>query len=127
MSDAGRVMGIGGVFFKAPDVRKTKKWYADVLGIHEDEPGYGFVFPYSNDSYGEHAYGVLGVFKDTNDYFKPSEKDFMINFRVDDLDALLAKIKEHDIEIEGPVEEEGCGRFAWIVDLNGIKLELWQQ
>ncbi|WND02138.1 VOC family protein [Temperatibacter marinus] len=127
MTETGKVTGIGGLFFKTDDVDGTKEWYRRVLGIQEDQPGYGILFPYDQDKDGLKAYSVFSLFKSDTDYLKPGTQEFMLNFRVSNLENLIEKIKAQNVDVEGPVAEEGCGKFAWIVDPNGIKLELWEQ
>jgi catechol 2,3-dioxygenase-like lactoylglutathione lyase family enzyme len=115
-----KVTGLGGVFFKVPDSEATARWYKEVLGVGGE---WGAVFPFARDPEG---YTVLSPFKATTDYFAPSEAAFMINLRVDDLDAMIAELEAKGIEILGRQEEE-YGKFAWILDCDGIKLELFQQ
>ena len=116
-----RITGLGGVFVKVADPEKTKAWYQDNLGIGGD---YGVMFPFKKDD-GE-GFALLSPFKAETDYFNPSSKDFMINLRVDDLDGMLAQLKEKGIEPLGR-QDEVYGLFAWIMDPDGIKIELWQQ
>ena len=115
-----KVTGLGGVFYKAADSEATSRWYKEVLGIGGE---WGATFPFANDPEG---YTVLSPFKATTDYFAPSDKGFMINLRVDDLDAMIAELEAKGIEILGRQDEE-YGKFAWILDCDGIKLELFQQ
>lgn len=115
------IVGIGGVFLKAKDPEKLRAWYKDTLGVKVDE--YGAMFPNPKDGEG---YQVWGVFKADTDYFAPSEKEFMINFRVIDLDGLLAKLALKGVDQIKPMEEHEYGRFAWIMDPEGTKIELWE-
>ena len=115
-----KVTGLGGVFFKAPDSEATSRWYKEVLGVGGE---WGATFPYAGDPGG---YTVLSPFKATTDYFAPSEAAFMINLRVDDLDGMIAQLEAKGIEILGRQDEE-YGKFGWILDCDGIKLELFQQ
>ncbi|WCL52703.1 VOC family protein [Gimibacter soli] len=125
-SQTGKVIGIGGVFVKCKDPDATVAWYKKYLGIPFD--GYGASFPFregaSTDAPG---YSVWGPFKADTVYMKPSTKDFMINFRVDDLDAILTRLKAEGVQQVDEVVDEPYGRFAWIMDPDGIKIELWQQ
>lgn len=128
---SGRILGIGGVFLKVADMAATKKWYADVLNIKEETAGYGIIFKSDRDKERSKEgfadpYGVFSFFSVDTTYFKPGTKDFMVNFRVENIDDLIAHIKEQGVDVEGPVSEEGCGTFAWLVDPNGLKIELWQ-
>ena len=117
-----KITGLGGVFYKSADPARTQAWYRETLGIGGD---YGAMFPWSAEA-GNDAYSLLSPFKDTTDYFEPSPSPFMINLRVDDLDAFLAGLEAKGVEILGR-QDEDYGKFAWIVDCDGIKIELWQQ
>ena len=117
-----KIIGLGGVFYKAADPARTQAWYKENLGIGGD---FGAMLPWSLDESGE-AYSIVSPFKESTDYFAPSASSFMINFRVDDLDALTAELERKGIEILGRQDEE-YGKFAWILDCDGIKIELWEQ
>jgi len=124
--DAGRILGIGGVFVTSADPDKLKAWYRDVLGV--DITQYGANFPVSAEQDVDSGYNIWGVFKDDTTYIKPSSKPFMINFRVDDLDAFTAKLKDKGVALLGDgILEESYGKFAWVLDPDGTKVELWQQ
>ena len=116
----GRVTGLGGIFYKAADTERTARWYKETLGISGE---WGIMFPFAKDPDG---FSLLSPFKETRDYFAPSDKPFMINLRVDDLDSFVAELEPKGIEILGR-QDEDYGRFAWILDCDGIKIELWQQ
>ncbi len=116
-----RITGLGGVFYKAADTAATAAWYKDKLGLSGE---YGIMLPYRDDS--AEAYGLLSPFKATTDYFAPSSLPFMINLRVDDLDGMIAGLTAKGVEILGRQDEE-YGKFAWILDPDGIKIELFQQ
>jgi len=124
-NSAGRVLGVGGIFFKAADHEALVAWYEDKLGMKWS--GYGFHFRHDDDSFGDQAFNLLTPFADDTSYFAPSTRDFIINLRVDDLDALLAKLAAKDVHPVDDVLDEPYGKFAWIVDPAGIKIELWQQ
>lgn len=126
MTDSGQVIGVGGVFIKAKDREATKLWYKNTLGLSEKQPGWGYLFDKTNDKNIENSSTVFSVFDHDTEYLKPGSADFMINFRVKNLDDLVKQLKSKSIAVEGPVSEEGCGTFAWIVDPNGIKIELWE-
>jgi len=115
-----KVTGLGGVFYKVEDPAKTKAWYQEMLGLGGE---WGIMLPYSAAPDG---FGILSAFDSGSGYFKPSEKPFMINLRVDDLEAMIADLKAKGIEILGQ-QDESYGRFAWILDCDGIKLELFEQ
>lgn len=117
-----RVTGLGGVFYKVEDPERTALWYKEMLGIHGE---WGIMFPWKKDETGE-AFSLVSAFKDSTDYFAPSERGFMINLRVDDRDSICAELEAKGVEILGRQDDE-YGLFAWILDCDGIKIELWQQ
>lgn len=116
-----RVSGLGGIFYKVDDPDRTRAWYEEILGIGGE---WGAMFPHKKDT--EDGFSLLSPFKATSDYFDPSPSRFMINLRVDDLDAFTAELEAKGIEILGR-QDEDYGKFAWILDCDGIKVELWQQ
>ncbi len=115
-----KVTGLGGVFYKAQDSEATARWYKEILGVGGQ---WGATFPFAADPEG---YTVLSPFKAATDYFAPSEAAFMINLRVDDLDGMIADLEAKGVEILGRQDEE-YGKFAWILDCDGIKIELFEQ
>ena len=116
-----KVTGLGGVFYKVANVEATKAWYQEYLGVGGE---WGAMFPFKED--GADGFALLSPFGDDSDYFAPSDKPFMINLRVDDLDAMIAGLEAKGVEILGR-QNEDYGRFAWIMDPDGVKLELYQQ
>ena len=116
-----KITGLGGIFYVAKDVQATRAWYRDILGIDGD---YGPQLDWSEET-GNKPYSLISHFSNT-EYIQPSEKEFMINLRVDDLDGFVAQLKSKNIKILGHVDE-GYGKFAWIMDPNGVKIEFWQQ
>jgi len=118
-----RVTGIGGVFFKVDNPKETKDWYATHLGLNTDD--YGCTF-WWKDKQGKDATTQWSPFKKDTSYFEPSKKEFMMNFRVHDLKKLLANLKNEGVTIVGDIEEYEYGKFGWIVDLEGNKIELWE-
>ena len=117
-----KVTGFGGVFYKVADPAATQAWYQEKLGIGGE---WGAMFRWADES-GEEPYSLLSPFKEATDYFDPSAAGFMINLRVDDLDAFTAELAGKGVEILGR-QDEDYGNFAWILDCDGIKVELWQQ
>lgn len=119
-----QVLGIGGIFFKARDSAALNAWYRDALGLDLQDWGGALIMP---DAMAAHpgAATVFSAFKADTTYFEPSTKDFMINLAVDDLDGVLARLKEHGVEAK-VMPDEPNGRFAHIVDPEGTKIELWQ-
>lgn len=116
-----KVTGLGGVFYVASDIPATRAWYRDVLGIDGE---YGPTLPWSDEA-GDSPYSLISFFGD-NEYIKPGTAPFMINLRVDDLDGFVAGLCAKGIEVLGQADE-GYGKFAWLLDPNGVKVELWQQ
>lgn len=121
-----RVTGLGGVFFKTKDPAALKEWYRLHLGIKLD-PEYGTTFEWRQAGDPERkGYTVWSPFAADTKYFEPSEKDFMVNYRVEDLEKLLGVLKEEGVEIVGEMQTFDYGKFAHIVDLEGNKIELWE-
>jgi len=119
----GRITGIGGVFFKAKDPKALAAWYRDVLGLPIQSWG-GATLDY--DAPGHPPMVVWNAFPADTDYFGPSESDHMINYAVDDLDAFLARIEAKGVPVLKRDDSDPSGKFAWILDPEGNKLELWQ-
>ena len=119
-----QVLGIGGLFFKSADPEATNAWYAKVLGI-KAEP-WGIIFTPEAAAAQAGAATVCSPFKADTDYFAPSDKEFMFNLMVDDLDAMLERCAEHDVYPVRTFPDEANGRFAHILDHEGRKIELWQ-
>jgi predicted enzyme related to lactoylglutathione lyase len=122
-----RVTGIGGVFFKAADPEKLYEWYEKHLGLKREPGGEGVSLHWSDPEDPERAgMTVWSLFKKDSKYFDPSRSSFMINYLVDNLDALLAALKEEGVEIDPKREDYDYGRFAWIMDPEGNRIELWE-
>jgi predicted enzyme related to lactoylglutathione lyase len=121
-----RVTGIGGVFFKAKDAPSLRAWYKRHLGIDVQEWG-GTAFTWS-DSDGEPIGGttIWSVAPDEVGQFAPSRATFMINYRVEDLHALVAALKEEGCNVLDKTDDSEYGKFAWVIDPEGNKVELWQ-
>ena len=117
-----RVTGLGGIFYKVADPKATQAWYKEHLGIGGD---WGATFRYADEGTDD-PFSLLSPFKQDTDYMAPSTAGFMINLRVDDLDGMIAQLAEKGIEILGR-QDEDYGNFAWILDCDGVKVELWQQ
>jgi predicted enzyme related to lactoylglutathione lyase len=124
----GRVLGIGGVFFKARDRKALMAWYREVLGfdLPADGEGWGVMFPAEAMTLVAGAGSVWSPFAADTDYFAPSTKEFMINLCVDDLDAVLERLARHNVEPVWREDGDPNGRFAHVIDPEGTKLELWQ-
>lgn len=117
-----RVIGIGGIFFKARDPKALSAWYAQHLGLKIEEFG-GTMF---GEDAARPGYTIWSPFAHDTHYFDPSDKPFMVNFRVDDLHALLAALRGAGVQVDARVEESEYGRFGWIMDPEGNRVELWE-
>src|SRR5262249_38015214 len=120
----GRILGIGGIFFKSADRDRLCAWYREHLGIQSGESGHMFAWRSREDPPREH-FTIWSVFPDAA-YFQPGNAPFMINYIVDDLDALLRKLETGGVRIDPKRENHDYGRFAWIYDPDGSKIELWE-
>lgn len=117
-----RVLGIGGIFFKSADPGRLRAWYREHLGLALEDWG-GVAFRASDDPEGA---TIWSVFEEDSDYFAPSTARFMVNFRVDDLDAILASLRAAGDPVDDKIEESTFGRFGWVMDPDGHRVELWQ-
>ena len=121
-----RVTGIGGVFFKARDPKALAAWYAQHLGLALESFG-GAVLRWPLDTANDGGATVWHLAEQSSKWFAPSESSFMINYRVDDLDALIAQLAAAGIVLVGGPESHENGKFAWVMDPECNKVELWQQ
>jgi predicted enzyme related to lactoylglutathione lyase len=119
----GKVTGIGGIFFKCKDPKKIRQWYEANLGV-EVSP-YGAKFEWRSNG-PEPGYTLWTPFPDTTKYFEPSAQPFMINYRVDDLEALVAELASKGVAILDDLVDSDYGKFVHILDCEGNKIELWQ-
>lgn len=120
-----KVTGIGGVFFKCKNPKALKEWYGKHLGINTDKYGTSFEWRLSGDS-SRKGYTQWSPFNESTKYFAPSEKEFMINYRVEDLDYLAKELKSGGVTILDSIEVYDYGKFLHILDLEGNKVELWE-
>lgn len=121
-----RVTGIGGIFFKARDPEALRAWYRDHLGIALTDWG-GAVFEATMASpAGRPSTLVWSIFPADTPYFAPSTATFMINYRVDDLDQVLAALRAEGCRVDERVESSELGRFGWVADPEGNRVELWE-
>lgn len=120
-----RVTGIGGIFFKSKNPEKTKEWYRKHLGIESGKYGGTFEWRHSADGT-KKGFTVWSPFSENTEYFRPSEKEYMFNYRVDNLEKLLVALEEEGVEVVGEIEEYEYGKFGWIMDPDGTKVELWE-
>jgi catechol 2,3-dioxygenase-like lactoylglutathione lyase family enzyme len=121
----GRILGIGGVFFKSANRNQAREWYSTHLGLADKGGGAMLPWREHDDPKKEHV-TVWTVFPASTDYFDPGHAQFMINYIVDDLDALLDRLKQEGVKIDDKRMNEAYGKFAWIYDSDGNKIELWQ-
>jgi catechol 2,3-dioxygenase-like lactoylglutathione lyase family enzyme len=121
----GRIIGIGGIFFKTADQAKTLEWYRTHLWLADK--GGGFMLPWRehDDPQKEHV-TVWTTFPSNTNYFGPGQATFMINYIVDDLDRMLERLEKEGVKIDPKRMNESYGRFAWIYDSDGNKIELWE-
>jgi predicted enzyme related to lactoylglutathione lyase len=119
---AGHITGVGGIFFRSKDPKALASWYRDVLGVTV-EPWGGAMLRY--DAPGHPPVVVWSPFPQSTNYMAPSTREFMIDFAVDDLDAFLGKLKAKGVAVIKR-EDSDTGSFAWIMDPDGTKIELWQ-
>ena len=118
-----RVTGIGGLFFKSSNPDASKEWYRKHLGFNTDQWGCTFWW---KDQDGKDCSTQWSPFPEDTKYYAPSPKDFMFNYRVENLEELLKVLKEEGVTIVGEMETYDYGKFGWIVDNDGNKIELWE-
>src|SRR5689334_20887204 len=121
-----RVTGVGGIFIKSGDPVRLREWYRKHLGIEVEAWG-GCAFSWKSDANPDGA-GTTAwtVFEGESNYFAPSNAQFMVNYRVADLHALVAALRAEGCQVLDKVEESEFGKFGWVIDPDGNKLELWE-
>ncbi len=120
-----KVTGIGGIFFKCKDANKMKAWYNTHLGF--DAGQYGASFEWYEDAEGtKKGLTQWNLFSDTSKYFEPSAKDFMINYRVENLEALVEELKKEGVTVLDKIETYDFGKFVHILDAEDNKIQLWE-
>lgn len=119
----GRVTGVGGIFFKSNNPKALMAWYQDVLGIKIEAWG-GAMLRY--DAPGHPPVMTLNAFDHATGYMEPSKRDFMLNFAVDNLSAILDRAKSRGVVVLKRDDSDPSGKFAWIIDPDGTKIELWE-
>ncbi len=120
-----KVTGIGGIFFKCKDPKKVTEWYHKHLGLNTNPYGATFEW-YEEPQSAKKAQTQWSPFAETTKYFDPSTKDFMINYRVDNLEALVEVLKSEGVTIVDKMETYDYGKFIHILDPEGNKIELWE-
>ena len=123
--EEGKVRGIGGIFFKSKDPKSLRAWYKEHLGFSVNAYGSVFEWKQAKDS-NKKGFTQWSPFKESTTYFAPSTKDFMINYRVQNIDALLHNLKLKNVRILDTLETYDYGKFIHIMDLEGNKIELWE-
>jgi predicted enzyme related to lactoylglutathione lyase len=121
-----RVTGIGGIFFKAKDPKGLAQWYQKHLGLEVSHDTMATFHWRESTDPGRKAYSVWSAFPEQTGYFDPSSKPFMVNYRVADLDGLLAQLRREGVSVDDRIEESEFGRFGWVMDPEGNRIELWQ-
>jgi predicted enzyme related to lactoylglutathione lyase len=117
------VRGIGGVFFKSKDPKKLQEWYVENLGLKPDKEGYIYFMWSDLEAPG---YTLWGPFPEDTKYFEPSRKESMVNFVVSDIETFVAGLKKKGVEVVDKIEETEEGKFTWIMDPEGNRIELWE-
>ncbi|MGC4039002.1 MAG: VOC family protein [Chitinophagaceae bacterium] len=120
-----RVTGIGGIFFKCKDPKKMREWYKEHLGLNTNDYGTVFEWRQGADTT-KKGFTQWSPFAETTKYFAPSTRDYMINYRVENMDALLEQLKKEGVTIADKVETVEYGKFVHIIDGEGNKVELWE-
>ncbi len=126
MSPSPRVTGLGGVFFKARDRKVLGDWYRRHLGIDVQDGGWAVFRWRDHEDASRPGSTVWSVFPEDTDYFGAGSQRAMLNYRVEDLDAVLAALRSEGVSVDDRVEESPEGRFGWITDPEGNRIELWQ-
>jgi len=120
-----RVTGIGGIFFKCKDPKNVREWYQTHLGLNTNQ--YGSVFEwYQGADSTKKGFSQWSPFKETTKYFEPSTKEFMINYRVENLEALVEELKKEGVTVTDTLQTVDYGKFVHIMDIEGNKIELWE-
>ncbi|WP_172278038.1 VOC family protein [Chryseobacterium sp. LAM-KRS1] len=120
-----KVTGIGGIFFKCKDPKQMQEWYKTHLGLDTNDYGATFEWREADDTAKEGA-TQWSPFSETTKYFEPSSKEFMINYRVADLEALVEELKKEGVTIVDDIATYDYGKFIHIMDVEGNKIELWE-
>ncbi|HEX9460117.1 MAG TPA: VOC family protein [Thermoanaerobaculia bacterium] len=122
-----KVTGIGGIFFKAADAKSLRDWYRDHLGVPIDESYGAATFEWRDrDTPDVVGMTVWSTFPSTTTYFDPTRAPFMINYRVDDLDAMIEQLRRAGATVDEKIDDTDYGRFGWATDPEGNRFELWQ-
>ncbi|NOU47898.1 MAG: VOC family protein [Bacteroidales bacterium] len=120
-----KVTGIGGIFFKCSDPKKIREWYDTNLGLNTNDYGAVFEWRQGADTT-KKGFTQWSPFNEKTKYFEPSTKDFMINYRVENIEALIGQLKKNGVTIVDTIETVDYGKFVHIMDIEGNKIELWE-
>lgn len=121
----GRITGVGGIFFKCDDPQKMREWYRDQFGLITDDYGALFEFRQANDP-DKLGYLQWSTMSKDSQYFEPSKSQFMVNYRVEDIEALVERLRTDGVTILDDIETYDYGKFVHILDPEGNKVELWE-
>lgn len=121
-----RVTGLGGIFFKCNDAKAVAAWYQKHLGINLTWGTSGMFEWRDVDNPEQKGTSVWATFEKETKYFDPGKKEFMVNYRVENLKELLEELKKEGVEVVGDMQEYDYGKFGWIMDPEGNKIELWE-
>lgn len=124
-SPVKKVTGIGGIFFKCKDPEKVKEWYSKHLGLQTDEYGTSFEWRQGDDP-SRYGFTQWSPFSESTKYFEPSSRDFMINYRVVNIEALTEELRRSGVTVIDSIETYEYGKFIHILDIEGNKIELWE-
>lgn len=120
-----KVTGIGGIFFKCKDPEKMNEWYKTNLGLNTNQYGAVFEWRQGADS-SKKGFTQWSPFKETTKYFEPSSKDYMINYRVENIEALVEELQKNGVKILDKIQSYDYGKFVHILDPEGNNIELWE-
>ena len=120
-----KVTGIGGIFFKCKDPKATREWYKSHLGLKTNQYGATFEWRQGADTT-KKGFTQWSPFKETTKYFAPSKRDFMVNYRVENLEALVQDLKDQGVTILDTILNDATGKFVHILDVDSAKVELWE-
>lgn len=120
-----RVTSIGGIFFKCKEPKKMREWYKTHLGFNTNQYGTVFEWFQGSDST-KKGFTQWSPFSEKTKYFEPSTKEFMINYRVENLEALVGELKKEGVTVTDTIETASYGKFVHIMDIEGNKIELWE-
>ena len=123
--ETGRVTSIGGVFFKCKNPKEVRNWYKENLGFSINDYGAVFEWRQGSDS-SQKGFTQWSPFNEKTKYFEPSTKEFMINFRVENIESLVSDLKSKNVNVVDSIESFDYGKFVHIMDLEGNKIELWE-